>query len=571
MKKLAFYSSTIFAFFLFFNTTFVSATDSFVRPIPTGETTLGDLVWNDANHNGIQDQGETGISGVLVTLTNDLLERPSLHTTTSKDGYYVFNSVPNGTYYLSFELPNGYAFTEKDQSKNDCIDSDVNAKTGNTDNFTLSTPNDVIDTCFDAGMYKIPEPTPTPYTCVTPTIANLSSNWTNNYNSIQINWSLNAGGNIFTDKDYYEIWRIAPGELDPAHPENYYLEKVATNLPMSTRSYTYNITGTGHDSYRFVVRIVASPTCHDQWAVCTMVRPAENRTIEWTNDYQTVSINWTVPANSVDDEINHIEIWRIAQGQLDPSNPDAYYLEQLANLPANARSFNYNIPFEADFYRFLIRIVGESGCHNQWAIGIAAPNIEPTPTPTAEPTPTLEPTPTPSILSNKLEIGIEKMVRKSGDTKWSKMVTVGPNDSVEFRIKIKNLGDYTLNNVKVGDVLPEHLELTSEASAWTINNLAPQDEVTLTLTAAVNADGLKAGTTTTVVNTASATYGNAYKNSDSAKVNIKTPKGQVLGDVDQLPDTGLFSNMIVGVILVGLLLAAIFYNAGTILNLKYKR
>ena len=31
--------------------------------------TIGDYVWNDANGNGIQDVGETGIAGVTLTLT----------------------------------------------------------------------------------------------------------------------------------------------------------------------------------------------------------------------------------------------------------------------------------------------------------------------------------------------------------------------------------------------------------------------------------------------------------------------------------------------------------------------
>src|SRR5262249_46793438 len=39
-----------------------------VDPIPASTVTLGNLVWNDANANGIQDN-ENGIAGVALTLT----------------------------------------------------------------------------------------------------------------------------------------------------------------------------------------------------------------------------------------------------------------------------------------------------------------------------------------------------------------------------------------------------------------------------------------------------------------------------------------------------------------------
>ncbi len=39
--------------------------------VPTGESSLGDLVWNDANNNGAQDVGEVGINEVKITLYVD--------------------------------------------------------------------------------------------------------------------------------------------------------------------------------------------------------------------------------------------------------------------------------------------------------------------------------------------------------------------------------------------------------------------------------------------------------------------------------------------------------------------
>lgn len=50
---------------------------------PTGESSLGDRIWNDANNNGIQDPTESGINGVAITLYVD-------------DGDGVFDPGPTG-------------------------------------------------------------------------------------------------------------------------------------------------------------------------------------------------------------------------------------------------------------------------------------------------------------------------------------------------------------------------------------------------------------------------------------------------------------------------------------------
>ena len=61
---------------------------------------LGDRVWVDTNHNGLQDSGEAGLSGVSVTLagagadglfgTSDDITRS---TTTDSAGNYLFSSL----------------------------------------------------------------------------------------------------------------------------------------------------------------------------------------------------------------------------------------------------------------------------------------------------------------------------------------------------------------------------------------------------------------------------------------------------------------------------------------------
>jgi len=116
---------------------------------------IGDYVWNDANQNGVQDDGgeSAGIANVTVNLydSTDTLIRT---TQTAPSGYYIFNNLDAGDYYVEFVLPTGYAFTTKDQTAgggNDTNDSDADTGTGKTDTFTLASGG--TDLTWDAGLY----------------------------------------------------------------------------------------------------------------------------------------------------------------------------------------------------------------------------------------------------------------------------------------------------------------------------------------------------------------------------------------------------------------------------------
>src|SRR5262245_32190606 len=70
---------------------------------------IGDFVWRDANANGLQDAGETGLAGVTVKLIGGGTTRT---TTTNSSGYYAFDttSLPTSPYYyLEVTMPSGYA------------------------------------------------------------------------------------------------------------------------------------------------------------------------------------------------------------------------------------------------------------------------------------------------------------------------------------------------------------------------------------------------------------------------------------------------------------------------------
>lgn len=104
------------------------------------KASIGDKVWRDANHNGVQDRGEEGIGKVKVALYNAASGALVGSTVTDAKGAYLFSNLDPGSYYLKFDKTN-VMFTDltnrtysmndwkwgvKNTGSNDAIDSDVN-------------------------------------------------------------------------------------------------------------------------------------------------------------------------------------------------------------------------------------------------------------------------------------------------------------------------------------------------------------------------------------------------------------------------------------------------------------
>ena len=68
---------------------------------------IGDLVWLDANGNGVQNGGEAGLAGVTVTLLQGTTEVAT--TVTAANGSYGFTNVFSGTYTVSVTTPLNHA------------------------------------------------------------------------------------------------------------------------------------------------------------------------------------------------------------------------------------------------------------------------------------------------------------------------------------------------------------------------------------------------------------------------------------------------------------------------------
>lgn len=114
---------------------------------------IGDTVWEDANYNGVQDRGETGVNGVTVKLYdgNNVLKAT---TVTANGGKYLFDGLQAGNYKVEVVNSNGWFFTKSDVGSGS-TDSDVITVAGNTGRtgvITLATGENL--TSIDAGIYR---------------------------------------------------------------------------------------------------------------------------------------------------------------------------------------------------------------------------------------------------------------------------------------------------------------------------------------------------------------------------------------------------------------------------------
>ena len=124
---------------------------------------IGDFVWNDTNANGIQDSGETGLAGVLVSLYrpgygpdgipgNADDASPLATQTTPASGAYSFAGLLPGTYQVGFGQLSGFNRTLANQGADGTKDSDPNPATGLTGNYLLT--SGAVNNSIDAGYYQ---------------------------------------------------------------------------------------------------------------------------------------------------------------------------------------------------------------------------------------------------------------------------------------------------------------------------------------------------------------------------------------------------------------------------------
>ncbi len=81
-----------------------------VCPPPVNNASVGDKVWDDMNHNNIQDSSEPGIANIRITLTGagvdgnfGTTDDVTQNTTTDSNGNYLFSNLAAGDYKLTFD------------------------------------------------------------------------------------------------------------------------------------------------------------------------------------------------------------------------------------------------------------------------------------------------------------------------------------------------------------------------------------------------------------------------------------------------------------------------------------
>ncbi|MBL7771687.1 MAG: T9SS type A sorting domain-containing protein [Chitinophagaceae bacterium] len=153
-----------------------TATSNCLEVIVKPHGTIGNYLWNDVNHNGLQDETALeGINGVTVELYAETAPSSNVYvldqtTTTASNagnpGYYEFTICNSGNYKVKFPLTVGdWELTTQNPSST----TDGNSDADLTDGYSSVVTIDVNGTgtakdnlTIDAG-YHLPEPELTPY------------------------------------------------------------------------------------------------------------------------------------------------------------------------------------------------------------------------------------------------------------------------------------------------------------------------------------------------------------------------------------------------------------------------
>ncbi|WP_166644203.1 SdrD B-like domain-containing protein [Leucobacter luti] len=97
-------------------------------PVTAVSGSIGDFVWYDKNHNGLQDSDEENAPGVIVKLNghDDRDTKVNRSTTTDAHGKYRFDGLRPGKYTVSFIAPAGFGFTTQGVGNDPSINSVAN-------------------------------------------------------------------------------------------------------------------------------------------------------------------------------------------------------------------------------------------------------------------------------------------------------------------------------------------------------------------------------------------------------------------------------------------------------------
>jgi hypothetical protein len=115
---------------------------------------IGNYVWHDLNGDGIQDVGEPGLEGIEVQLFTEFGVLVGIQTTNG-GGFYLFQNLEEGKYYLRFEDPTGeFEFTKFKQGNFEGANSDVDNSNGPGTTMITHLGEGELDLDHDAGLFR---------------------------------------------------------------------------------------------------------------------------------------------------------------------------------------------------------------------------------------------------------------------------------------------------------------------------------------------------------------------------------------------------------------------------------
>jgi len=125
------------------------------------DASIGDYVWNDVDADGIQDPEDLGINGVTVNLYDANNPGMPMATTLTAEnpnnatlqGYYLFDGLPAGDYFVEFVTPLGNIVTEPNVVGPESSDSDLDGTNGPGTTATVTLTEGEENLTVDAGFY----------------------------------------------------------------------------------------------------------------------------------------------------------------------------------------------------------------------------------------------------------------------------------------------------------------------------------------------------------------------------------------------------------------------------------
>ena len=147
---------------------------------------------------------------------------------------------------------------------------------------------------------------------------------------------------------------------------------------------------------------------------------------------------------------------------------------------------------------------------------------------------------------------VEKKVRIEDEGSYKdKVVDVREGDVVEFRIRVKNVGEVTVDDMKMEDFLPNEMDRVGGSGLteyW--NDFEPGDTKEFVVKAEVDPDEYYNGTfEKCIVNKVEIEYDGAFEGSDTATVCYNNQVSEVV----ELPETGATANIAMSLLGTGLI------------------